>query len=91
VVIDLEKNEASAVIYPQQAPPVARKISLNYPSESVFSPDSQLLVCYDGNQLHGDCDVRHLEVIFDARGGDYDPRDLIFGIHRNFLFLSVIK
>ena len=91
MIADLAKNSASGLIFPKEStleygPP----IDLNFPSGSLFNSESELLLCYDGQQ-NADCRIRYLDIIFDARGGGYDLRDLIYGIHRSFILPSFYK
>jgi len=88
VIVDLEKNTASGLILPGKGnlEIASLPVDLDYPSESIFNSESKLHLCENS-----ECEIRYLDIIFDARGGGYDPRDLIYGIHRSFILPSFYK
>ena len=93
--VDLEANSATALIWKkeftlQNVPqfPDMPPIELNFPSGSIFNSESELLLCYDGQQgTH--CAIKHLDVIFDDRGAIYGARSVLYGIHRSFIFYFI--
>ena len=98
MIVDLEKNTASALIWPIgpapfYTPPLA-PIALNFPSGSIFNSESELLLCYDGQQHSTKCEIQNLDIIFDARGGDSAALGVLYGKHRSFfiffLFCKII-
>jgi len=91
VIADLEKNSASGLIFEGPVLTFEQAIDLDYPSGSVFNSESELLLCYDGQQQNGDCAVHYLDIIFDARGGGNDLRDLLYGTHRRLCFYHLLK
>jgi len=89
VIVDLEENSAFALIWRKgSALTQTIRVGLSYPSGSIFSPESQLLLCYDG-QVHGDCTIQNLDITFDARGGESGAAGLLFGRYRNFILLFI--
>ena len=86
MILDLEKNFASGIYFPTGTTPALEQTSLDYPSGSIFNSQSKLHIC-----PNGECTVHTLDMIYDAYGGDYDPLDLLYGIHRSFIFLSFYK
>jgi len=83
VVLDLEKNSASGIYLPQASQPEFGEVTLDYPSGSIFNSESKVAIC-----PNGDCMIHTLDIIYDAYGGDYYLGDLLYGVHRNFIFLS---
>ena len=56
---------------------------MNFPRGSIFNSESVSLIC-----PNGDCTIQNLDIVFDARGADYDPPGLFQGIHSSFIFLA---
>ena len=86
-------NYASLAIMPKEDQLQSKffaPLNYPYPNEYMFSPESRLLLCYDG-QESTDCSIQNLDIIFDARGGSHAAPGVIFGKDRIFKFLSFIK
>jgi len=92
VVLDLEKNTASAVIWPKGSNPeytqIFKPVALNFPGGSIFNSDSKLFLCYDGQQST-QCAIEYLEIIFDARGGDAGALGILYGKQRCFISVLI--
>ena len=94
MIVDLEENSASALIHPQGLSPEFTSsnipMKLNFPSGSIFNSESELFLCYNGQESN-DCWIRYLDIIFDARGGEFGALGVLYGKHRIFIFLFYKK
>ena len=88
VVVDLERNYASASIFVEgidTPPEVNEFFDLEFASGSIFDSESELFLCSNGEES-SHCVIQSLNIFFDS-AGKYNLLNLNNGLNGSFYFI----